>query len=600
MLFGAWRFKSSPGHHILEKASLHAGLFCFWPSTKRFCNTFCNTKRDTEMANSIPHTIQRNGIYWLNLRWNKTYLRTTLRTREPSKAIQLVGMILERLNSIRGTNVDTRQIKQLVRQWLHTQTNQLEIATAITGYYGKNPLQIRNKVYDTFMKGMTKSFDEAQHTLQAGSFSQIEDEAQRFANEHLGHPTRDGELAFLCRELTLAKRELARRIIEHDYRDHSGISSTENPNTIVSTEKLSDTWEKYLTESIKQGKLKERSETTYRQYFARFIDIVGDIHFTSLTKETTRTYKEELLDYPSFRTNKKHKAMTYQEVKKVESRRLSTSTINSNMVAINGFLSWSSQNGYIDDNPLEGMIITRDKEEEERDPFTQEELALIFSQPLFRGEKAKGKSRPVTEDDYWLPLLALFTGARIEELCRLRKKDIQTEGTFHYMEIMPPDLAPEMSDRKRKNSGKSKSAHRKIPIHPTLLDELNFREFVASKPDGYLLTLKEKQKRRSFFPSKDFGRLKSKLEFGKTKVFHSFRHTLRDTLTAAGVSGEFIKGIMGHSMKGDVTFGTYGSGIHLQPTVLAPHLYSVNYSHAIAEVKPWLEIKDDLKQRNEN
>ncbi len=39
----------------------------------------------------IPHTILRNGIYWLNIRWADSYLRLTLRTREPDLALTLVG-----------------------------------------------------------------------------------------------------------------------------------------------------------------------------------------------------------------------------------------------------------------------------------------------------------------------------------------------------------------------------------------------------------------------------------------------------------------------------------------------------------------------------
>jgi len=68
-------------------------------------------------------------------------------------------------------------------------------------------------------------------------------------------------------------------------------------------------------------------------------------------------------------------------------------------------------------------------------------------------------------------------------------------------------------------------------------------------------------------------------------------------LTAAGVSGEFIKGLMGHSLKGGVMFGTYGSGMYLQPTVLAPHLYSLDYFAALTKVNPWIVIKDQLKPR---
>jgi integrase len=304
------------------------------------------------------------------------------------------------------------------------------------------------------------------------------------------------------------------------------------------------------------------------------------------------------MDFPAYRRKGKGRVeKTYQQVRETESRRLSTATISADMTTINGFLSWAAAHGYLETNPLDGMLVTRDKDDEVRDPFSKEDLQLIFSQPRFQGHKSKKQSTPVYEDDYWLPLLALFTGARLEELCRLRKKDIRTEGSIHYFEIMPPELAPEISTRKKRKAGKTKAAHRCTPIHPALMETLGFREFVESKPEGYLFTLNVEDTKRGSESGRDFSRFKAKLGFDKAKVFHSFRHTIRDALTAAGVSGEFIKGIVGHSLKDDVTFGRYGSQIQQQPSVLASHLYRVNFDEVLEMVKPWGEIKGSLNLR---
>ena len=64
-------------------------------------------------------------------------------------------------------------------------------------------------------------------------------------------------------------------------------------------------------------------------------------------------------------------------------------------------------------------------------------------------------------------------------------------------------------------------------------------------------------------PSKWFSAYKASLGLPKgTKVFHSFRHTLRDKLTGAGVPSEHIREILGHEQL-DETFGRYGSEIPL-------------------------------------
>lgn len=343
------------------------------------------------MATSIPYTILRNGIYWLNIRWQDTHLRTTLRTREPSKAMALVGSLIEQLETLRDHKLDIDHIKQAVRQWLHTQTNQLEMTASLAGYFGHHPLKIGNMTYQAFMSGAGKDLEKAQGILDKGYFQRLDDEAERFAKEHLNGSVEGREKAFLCRELALAKRELGRRITEHDYSDRLAAPLPVKPSIIESAFNMSVGWEKYIEESVAQGKLKERSEVTYRQYFARFIDIVGDIPFSSFTKEVARNYKEELMDYPAYRSaTAERKKMTYQEVKLVVSKRLSISSISSDMSAISGFFNWAVNQGYTDCNHLESMIIPRDSDEEERDQFNNEDLLRIFSSPVFQGVKSEG------------------------------------------------------------------------------------------------------------------------------------------------------------------------------------------------------------------
>ena len=73
---------------------------------------------------------------------------------------------------------------------------------------------------------------------------------------------------------------------------------------------------------------------------------------------------------------------------------------------------------------------------------------------------------------------------------------------------------------------------RKIPLHGHLI-ELGFLDYLDIRPeDGKLLDLKysEVKENWSHDPQRWFSRLKQRLGFGPTKVFHSFRHTMRDAL----------------------------------------------------------------------
>jgi hypothetical protein len=77
-------------------------------------------------------------------------------------------------------------------------------------------------------------------------------------------------------------------------------------------------------------------------------------------------------------------------------------------------LNWSRKNGLIPDevpwsDPVSGMRLTETKSN--RQPWEPEELKLLFASPVYVREE-----RPIGgkgEAAFWLPLLALFTGARL-------------------------------------------------------------------------------------------------------------------------------------------------------------------------------------------
>jgi len=42
---------------------------------------------------SVPYTINRRGIYYLNLRWNNQFIRQSLATKDPLEAFQKVNQL---------------------------------------------------------------------------------------------------------------------------------------------------------------------------------------------------------------------------------------------------------------------------------------------------------------------------------------------------------------------------------------------------------------------------------------------------------------------------------------------------------------------------
>ena len=96
------------------------------------------------------------------------------------------------------------------------------------------------------------------------------------------------------------------------------------------------------------------------------------------------------------------------------------------MQAITG---WAHDNGLIPEgmpwtNPFHKMKI--EEERSERGPFDARELQLIFDDPLFTSMERPAASQ--SDAGVWLPLLALFTGARRRaELAGLRADNVRTD-----------------------------------------------------------------------------------------------------------------------------------------------------------------------------
>lgn len=154
---------------------------------------------------------------------------------------------------------------------------------------------------------------------------------------------------------------------------------------------------------------------------------------------------------------------------------------------------------------------------------------------------------------YWIPLLALYTGARCSELCQLLVQDIDTSGHVPLIKI---------TDQGEGQHVKTTASVRRIPIHSELI-RLGFLEYASSQkrislwPD---LPLRD-GKPGSFF-SQWFGSFRRSLDVPDTLVFHSFRHTVRTSLTRSNVAEPIIDRLLGHESQGSI-----GARVYTHPQI---------------------------------
>ncbi|MFR9039715.1 MAG: DUF6538 domain-containing protein [Bilophila wadsworthia] len=197
-----------------------------------------------------------------------------------------------------------------------------------------------------------------------------------------------------------------------------------------------------------------------------------------------------------------------------------------------------------------------------REAFTQDELKALFGD--------MGKYVQATEgvpSRFWAPLIALYSGMRLEEICQLHLSDIvKVDGVLCF------SINEESGGSGYVKHVKSSAGIRKVPVHPHLWDELGLKKFVASR---WAKTPKEKYASTLLFPDLQervnavnhatvklgsalthwFTRYRRSVGVGgqhgepSTKAFHSFRHTVIEYLhKEARVDLSMLQAVVGHEM----------------------------------------------------
>lgn len=233
--------------------------------------------------------------------------------------------------------------------------------------------------------------------------------------------------------------------------------------------------------------------------------------------------------------------------------------------------------GIIDINPATDIKPPVDKRlGKARLPWSADDLNLLFAGPVH-----SVGSRPIRgrgEAAYWLPLLALFSGARLEELAQLRRGDIREEQ--YVVDEKTDDLAwcidintgPDGNNH-LKNAG----AIRLIPLHPTLI-ELGFLKYAQSHSDPKALLFPDLkpngEDRHGAKWGEWFSTYRRSIGLNDSrKVFHSLRHTFKDYCRGSKIDERVQRQLMGHAPI-DVA-DTYGVGFGFADLVSGMRAYRV-------------------------
>ena len=336
----------------------------------------------------------------------------------------------------------------------------------------------------------------------------------------------------------------------------------------------------------------------------------GDTDINHLTKDNLDEYKNKLIKLPKSWGNKFNKTFnkctTLDEIirknESIQMQTISLSTVSRYISVVRLFFNYYHEKDKINKNiakKLKVFIPPRVKKKSHWSPYSIEELETLFNISFYTTQLKKNIDNKI--EKVLIPIIALYSGMRLNEITSLYIDDIQKEKNIYYFNI---------NDKKDKTT-KNRGSDRRVPIHPKIIETgfLDFYDNLKSKSGGRLwLSLKKDKKymdsdsyddRNEGRYSKDFSSWYSRINRkyvtkDKEKVFHSFRSNVINNLKQQEESKDIIKELVGHETE-DITFDTYGENYSLE--IIQKLVNKIHYDVPALDVAI-KNIRANINQKN--
>jgi integrase len=297
---------------------------------------------------------------------------------------------------------------------------------------------------------------------------------------------------------------------------------------------------------LEAKKLAKIDADQYNKYIATLnilTELIGDKGVDEVTNIDVELVRDTLLVLPKHRNNTSmYKNKNIKEsiaLANLHNKpRLDVSTTDQHLLKISGFFEFARKRNYLSGaNPFQGKTTLTARERKKRSPrkqFDNSELKRIFS--------AENYAKIDQPSLFWLPLLAIFTGARLGELAQLHIDDIKNIQNIWCIDI----------NNQEGKKLKTEAASRLVPLHTKLID-LGFLDYIndlreADRKQLFPTISRSSKGSYSYAPSKEFAAYMDNIVGikEKGKDFHAFRHVSNNNFKQNGINIEMRCELVGH------------------------------------------------------
>ena len=344
----------------------------------------------------------------------------------------------------------------------------------------------------------------------------------------------------------------------------------------------------YIESTERQKELREKTLIEYKNNLDLMVEIIGDFPINQLSHKHGRLLSATLEKLPPRRkTDGRYINKSVKQILKMNiDNPMDSRTVNKLIQRSSSWLNWVIRNGYYTErNIFHGKSIPSNKGKNTitRQPFSSKQLKLIFNKKVYL-QRTLSSTSPCKFVFYWIGILGLHQGTRLQELCQLHLKDI-----YPLNKIWVIDINENSTDKKLKTP----NSNRIIPLHQSLID-LGFLE--------YRNILEQNGKERLFHeltlgrdgytknPSRFFNDYLRELDIKTDSAkydFHCLRHNCNNALIQKDVNVEHRNDYLGWSQTG-MSKSVYGKPF--EPSILKKRC-----SDVISFPINWNDLKVDWK-----
>lgn len=514
------------------------------------------------MFNPTHLTLSRHNIYYLRFPIPKelhptgkaTEIKVSLKTRCPHEALHLSRTLVYAASSyIKGrvfTSMDYKEIRAILTNHFSTVLENRKAKIDVKGALSASEAALQ----EIHMDAMDGEINVNREAYPKADWKYASDEVieNLLSRLNLDIPKGTREFGLFRIEYLKAQRDTIKKVLDYNagYNGYTlGAVSNEAINVLptASTAKLIDIYNLYEDEKLKLKHWTPKTAKDSRSQVSLLAEFLGQDAPMDITNKRTAEVKTMLVTIPKQpRSKPKYKRLSIPELMRLEhDEGMSEKNINKYLQTYSGLYDWAVRRGDITNNFFKHLITKLKEREAPRDAFSLQQVETMKAALVSNGKDYKDHHK-------WCMLIAMYTGARLNEVAQLEIADVVTEEgvlCFHFTDQVK-------SSPDNKKSIKTRASIRFVPVHSCL---------IGFGLNGYVSKIKEAGHTRLFpelpydknngygrnvgrwfsqFFLEDLGIKTDKLSF------HSFRHTVASCLLQADVQEPIVKSITGHASKG--------------------------------------------------